>query len=365
MNSISRILLTISIQAFLLMPIGLNAQGKSKKDAKKEKTKAVQGLDTLEKVVGGVEDFLLHRFQDTNYISNYGNEFALRLIGMHRMNYFRLWDNGMESAVRYRPPRDIQLGVGITHRYFSLVLAMRLGLFKIPELEDPEAIDIRFQLFSNKHYLTGTLQNYRGYELVEDQGLQQELSDASRFRSDIRTINFMLQYLYAFNYTKYSLRSSFNFNEIQRKSAGSVVAGANFSIFIMDADSSVIPDEIKPSFNDELYLLDLNIITIGITAGYMYTFVVKQHFFLTIGLIPGLNVSKGDYLSENQYRKDIPINVRFRVVSLNSVGYNGRRFFAGAKFMFDSDLFKTVKNLNVEVGHVLFSVFAGYRFGKK
>jgi hypothetical protein len=52
---------------------------------------------------------------------------------------------------------------------------------------------------------------------------------ADEIRDDIRSISTVLQYLFAFDYDKFSLKAPFIQNEIQRKSAGSLLIGSTES----------------------------------------------------------------------------------------------------------------------------------------
>ena len=51
-----------------------------------------QQTDSLFKKIEDLGDFLLYRNHDTNYISNFGNEVAVRLVSVTKYNYFRIRD---------------------------------------------------------------------------------------------------------------------------------------------------------------------------------------------------------------------------------------------------------------------------------
>ena len=169
--------------------------------------------------------------------------------------------------------------------------------------------------------------------------------------------------MYAFNYTHFSLKAPFVLNELQRKSAGSMIIGASFSMFVMDADSSIVPPEISTWFEPNLHLLDLNVLSVAVSFGYMYTFVYREHFFLTLSLIPGININSGDYLTEA--RNMISPNFNFKLNSMNAIGYNGRKFYTGFHFLANGFLSRIDKKLTTEIGHGKASFFVGYRFGRK
>jgi hypothetical protein len=323
-----------------------------------------QKKDTIDNIVKSLNNYLLYRNHDTAYIDNYGNEVAVKLLAKNKFNYFTIRDRNNKSKIKYRPAFDLSLGAGMAYKYFALDLTFSLGLNKNSEFIDPIAFDFQGRLYSSKQFVSFTLQYYAGYKLSNSSGLSNEIKQSSTIRDDIRTINFGLQYLYAFNYTKFSLKAPFVFNEVQKKSAGSIIGGLSFGIFIMDADSSIVPPEVKSDFNPEMYLVDVNIMNAAISVGYMYSFIYKD-FFLTLGLIPGINFNYGDYRPEGQSRVYKPFNVRFKFFTMNSIGYNGRRFFAGFQLLGDTDYLQLDHKLNLETGNGQIVFFVGYRFGKR
>lgn len=322
-----------------------------------------QQADSLMKRLEDFGHFLLYRNHDTNYISNYSNEIAVRLVAVNKFNYFRIRDRINKSNVRYRPVRDISIGAGMSYRWFALDITFSLGLRNNSEFENTRSFDFQGRIFSSKQYISATIQYYQAYQLGSSGGLSSEINEASKRREDIRTINFGLQYLYAVNYTKFSLKAPFVFNEVQKKSAGSPILGASFGLFTMVADSSVIPVEIQHNFSPSVYLTDLSIINAAVSIGYMYTFVFKKNFFVTVSLIPGINVNSGDYF--NTSREYINLNVHAKLSTMNSIGYNGRRFYSGINLTSESYLSRLEKKMFAEVGHGIFSIFAGYRFARK
>ena len=321
-----------------------------------------QQADSLIKRFEELGDYLLYRNHDTNYIYNYGNEVAVKLLSVNKYNYFTIRDRINNTRLRYRPVHDISLGMGVSYKWFALDITFSLGLQKKSEFENTKSFDFQGRMFSSKQFISTTIQYYQGYKLSNVAGTDVNVSEESTTREDIRTINFGLQYMYAFNYTKFSMKAPFVFNEVQRKSAGSAIIGASFSMFVMDADSSIVPPEISAYFEPDLHLLDLNVLSVAVSLGYMYTFVYKEHFFLTLSLIPGININSGDYLTEA--RNMISPNFNFNLNSMNAIGYNGRKFFAGFHFLANGFFSRIDKKLTAEIGHGKSSFFVGYRFGK-
>jgi hypothetical protein len=241
-------------------------------------------------------------------------------------------------------------------------MTFALGLENRSEFENTRSFDFQGSMFSSKQYITFTIQYYQAYELNRIKGVDLLMGEEVKRREDIRTINFGLQYMYAVNYTKFSIKAPFVQNEGQRKSAGSPIVGASFNMFIMNADSSIVPKEVSEYFEPALRLVDLNILSASVSFGYMYSFVYKKRLFLTLSLIPGLNINAGDYFTDNRNFNSPSINLKLN--SLNAIGYNSSRFFTGFQFLADAYFTRLEKKLSAEIGHGKLSFFVGYRFGR-
>ncbi len=320
-----------------------------------------QNLDTIKQVIDKLGNFLLYRNHDPNYIANYSDEVAVRLVLANKFNYFRLIDRGQNSSLRYAPFKNINIGAGVSYKWFAMDFTLSFGLRDLSGFKDQRSLDFQSRLYSSRQFITAILQYYRGYEMYKTQGFAPANFNDYKIREDLRMINFGLQYMYAFNYTKFSLKAPFVFNEIQKRSAGSVIAGASFSLLTMVADSAMVPSEYQPYFDRSLWLQDVTVLNLSFNFGYMYTLVVKGHFFLTVSLIPGLNLNSGDFLAED--RALIQPNIRFKLNTMNALGYNGRKFYAGINFIADTYTSRLSQKRVIRVGYGKMGLFIGYRFG--
>jgi hypothetical protein len=321
-----------------------------------------QEIDTTKTGLDNLGHYLLYRNHDTSYIKNYSDKISVKLVTINKYNFFKVRDRINKTSLKYIPVRDVSLGIGVSHKWFALDLTFALGLRNKSDFDNTRAFDFQGSMFSSKQYVKFTLQYYHAYQLNNITGVDVILNDDVKRREDIRTINFGIQYMFATNYTKFSIKAPFVQNEGQRKSAGSPIVGASFNMFVMDADSSIIPSEVSDSFEPSLHLIDLNILSASVSFGYMYSFVYKKRFFLTLSLIPGININGGDYYTDSRNYNSASINLKLN--SLNAIGYNSRKFFTGFKFFSDAYFSTLEKKLLAEIGHGKLSLFVGYRFGK-
>ena len=306
---------------------------------------------------------LFNRYHDTLYIKNYMDKLSLRVSALNKSNFFRIIDGNKNSSLRYRPDRRINLGLGMSYRWFALGVSFNVGFLEPKQFENSKFFDFNGTVFSIKHYLGVNYQYYQGHKLTGGLVNDVEIPDSSKFREDIRTIHFGLDYFYAFNYGKFSLKAPFALNQIQRKNAGSVVVGASFSINILDGDSTLVPSNFYDDFNEKLHFKDLNTTSIGINIGYMYTFTWKRQLFLTLGFVPGLNLVAGDYETDSRQFRNIHFFPKYQILS--ALGLNKERYFIAVQFMSNNEYILLDKKLRVEFGRGKLTFTIGYRFKGK
>lgn len=304
-------------------------------------------------------DFLLYRNHDSTYIKNYGESVAVKLIGVNKISYFRIIDKENNSSLRYRPDRQLNLGLGVSYKWFAMDLAFNVGIAEKSGFNNSRSFDFQGAIFSSKQYISALYQNYYGYQLSKVKGLPaNDIYNANR--EDIRTVFLDLQYLFALNYDKFSLKAPFIHNERQLQQAGSFLLGASFNMYNVIADSSMVPQSIQSGFNQNLWLTDVNSSSVAINFGYMYTFVWQKYFYVTLSIVPGLGINYGDF--GTTIHQPYKTHLYLGYLSMNSVGYNSDKLFGGIKFI--SNTFRTniAKKQKVLTGSGNFKLFFGYRF---
>ena len=298
--------------------------------------------------------------QDSNYIQNYTMETSVRLIGVTKINYFQVRDK--KTQITYHPDAKISLGVGITRKWFSLDITFKSGIAE-ENAEGTKAFDFQGKIFSPMQYLELTYKYYFGYYLGNSSNLTLGISDSARVRQDIRTSYIALDYMYAFNYGRFSFKAPFIYNEIQKKSAGSFLIGAGFLSYLLDGDRSILPEESKPDFNSKLSFESLNTMSLSIEVGYMYSIVFLKKFYITLSAIPGVVVVAGDYKIDDRELIGLQPSLKFK--TMNAIGYNSRRFYAGLQFTGNVYFARLDRNAGVEIGHGKGKIFFGYRIKRK
>ena len=318
---------------------------------------ADSAFQSVEKMI----QYLWNRDHDSTYIESFRDKLNVRLLAVNKYTFFTLRDKVNNSSLAYRPGTGLNLGFGVTYNWFSVDLAFNVGI-REDKIPDSDFFDFQGAVFTTKFLVEGALKYYYGYEINNVRDLNIEADE--NIRSDIRTINFGLSFLYALRYDKFSMKAPFVFNEIQRRSAGSPIFGASFNSYTLDADSSLIGPSVAEFFNQPLQSLEgVNMLSVNLNVGYMHSFVIKERFFLTLGLIPGLSFTAGDYATENRVPRNFHLSGMTKTIF--ALGYNSKRFFGGLQLMADFDLYRLEKQMHLISGHGKSKFYIGYRIKRR
>lgn len=157
---------------------------------------------------------------------------------------------------------------------------------------------------------------------------------------------------YSFN-SKFSVKSITTQTERQVKSAGSFIPIVGYRIYIVD-DRDKNATSTQKSNNFEFV----------IGAGYHYNFIIKENFYFSVGFTPGLGYIFTK-LTTRQPGDDLVSKSKAPIVRADgrsALGYNGRRFFAGAVLTVAASTFEQEGTTAINSDtRATYQVFIGFR----
>lgn len=276
---------------------------------------------------------------DTNYVESYLHMLTTRLYASIKTANITLHDNNNNSKIEYHPNAPLILGIGANYG----ILGLNIG-FNFPFINNDDDkygetkyIDLQTHIYLRFITLDLYLQYYKGYHQTnpDDWYTDWPPIDTLPKRPDIQSTSIGLNGQYIFNSKKFSYRAPFLQNEWQKKSAGSFLAGVN--IFFVDTrgDSSLIPSgATDTNFFNGLHFSQYRFFNAGVIAGYAQTFVVKQHFFLTMSLVGGISAGGSwAYTSAEDEADRSGFTVAGNLTGRIALGYNSERFFVGVSYL--------------------------------
>jgi len=261
---------------------------------------------------------------DTNYIRLVPKDWEAHLYMQIKYNSFESSDKGGKQNIYFDPLTNVSLGGGGSYTNFSLDYGFAVTTNR-NDSANARGFDFITSLYVGQHIFDFGIRRYNGYYVS---GFDSSTnSPFSTFRNDIVTANLFVNYLYNFNYRRFSLNSSFIGTEIQRKSAGAPLAGIFFQYNDLHANSSVVPPELEYPNNKLLPISEANIWSTGLIAGYAYTFVLPMHFYLTLSIVPGITMNAGEVKTDHYFGIGNPITVSYKLISKNAFGFSSSHFY--------------------------------------
>lgn len=301
---------------------------------------------------------------DTLYLNRSPSKWSIRLYTTSKYQQFRLNSASEKTTYVYQPTKYYGLGAGFTLYRLNLDLAVNAFSSKPGGNTTDKTSQLNFigSLYSGAHIFEIAVQHEEGFfGKPRGDGLPDSIATNYRFRDDIRTFNFGVDYNFLFNSKKYSF-GSFMGTEIQKKSAGGALVGLFFSNYNLRADSSIIPADYIPYFEEHAVITDANIFALGLTGGYAYTFVFPLHIYLTLSLAPGFSLSRSELKENNEwYTGGTPVNFSPKLISRAAIGYGGMKFYTVATIMSDQSFIMIANKNNFNYDVQKLKLVIGYR----
>lgn len=275
-----------------------------------------------------------HNKPDTAYIADYYRRYVvLRLYESTKFNNYQFLDNG--NKVTYKPNNHNNIGLGFNYKFISI----NLGFF-VPFLSKDhnkygytQTLDLQTHLYLQRFLVDLYGQFYKGYYL-SNPSILNPTATGYVLRPDIHTRDISAVVQYVFNYKTFSYNAAYYQNEYQKKSAGSVIAGAGIYHTDVKADSALIPPNINyGNFYDGRQFNTTSNNSIAVSLGYTYTYVYKKHYFLTGSLSGGAGLNISVIENTTTYQRSSRLGPEYNLTARAATGYNSDKYFAGITYV--------------------------------
>lgn len=253
------------------------------------------------RTAGFVLDSLQRRFLsrvDTNYLGTYSRPWRLSL--MYNASHFRSYASVDDNSYFLSTKVTNRVSIGIGYQGLAFNYNYRLGSRKNMELS--------IQAYGRQ---MGFEMKFHGsdkidVELVTDEGQRQRLDI-----SGVELFMYLVDGYYAFNHRKFSYPAALAQSKIQKRSAGSLLAGFSLSMVGIEITD---PDDGLSESSAELRL------SLGMGYGYNWAFQGGK-LLLHASFIPMLNLVDRDVVKERGEKKFKKSDVdRFSFVNIFRVG---------------------------------------------
>lgn len=169
--------------------------------------------------------------------------------------------------------------------------------------------------------------------------------------------NLSVDAYYFFNHRRYSYGAAYSFAKIQRRSAGSWMAGFSYSYQNISVDFTQLPQDLIPYLTIQMGHYRFRYNDYALLVGYGYNFVLPRGFLLNLTGLPAIGVNHSYEDSVEGSANLLSLGVRARM----SLTYNHRDFFAGFSAKWDAHWYNS-SSYSFLSSLIPFSFTAGVRF---
>lgn len=294
------------------------------------------------------------------YYSDYSNLLALRMYTNTKWNSLDIYKEG--EPLRLHPNSSTSLGAGFNYKSYGLALALGLPKSKSSNEKygETKRFDIQASVYGEKFVFDGFTQIYKGYYNVNPSDFLEWENEYFPKLPNMKVLSFGLNTFYIFNSEKFSYKAAFNRNQIQLKSSGSFTFGFFGHLDAARTDHGFVPQEFPDSVRNDFDLKSFNTIALGLTVGYLYTWVISKHFFLNIGITPGFGNQRIELETING-KKSITNSPAAQLAARSAIGYESKYFFMGITGMVTWRNFQ-YKGYELDLSTEQLKFFIGKRF---
>ena len=260
---------------------------------------------------------------DHRYYESYTDMVTSRVYFSQKYTSLRIKADEPVRDLEYRPNTTLNLGVGATYGWFTLNLAY--GFSFLNRADNPKGktkyLDLQSHIYTRKMSIDLFGQLYKGFYAFPKRIVPQD-RDLYYVRPDVKMRHWGGAAYYIYNWKKFSLRAAMLQNEWQKKSAGSLLLGAEFYFGTNSGDSALVPRILENNYQQS-GVIKTRYFDIGPGIGYAYTVVVDEHFYGTAGVTVSFPFS-----FHKQWRYGVTekrITISPDVLSRVGVGYNSDR----------------------------------------
>ncbi len=162
---------------------------------------------------------------------------------------------------------------------------------------------------------------------------------------------------YFFNNKKYSQGAAYSFSKLQKKSAGTFLAGLSYARADLYFDFEQLPEDLRPYLEQETKQYRFHYRNMSLLAGYAYNLVLHRRLLLNITVLPGIGFNK---CFEDSQEHKISM-VAGTLHGGTSLAYNLDFLFFGFDAKWDMLLYKTSR-YSLTSSILNFSLSVGRRF---
>ena len=267
---------------------------------------------------------------DTTYYETFPQKTTVRLYFSKKYVHLNFPSGGTAEDLEYKANPKLNLGAGITLKNISINLFNGFSFLnpKTDEKGKTSGFNFQVHLYPRKWALDLLYVAPKGYH-IEPKGMAGAPADKYYYREDLKSTFFGISAYRVPNKERFSYRAALLQTEWQKKSAGSIIFGGEIHHGTLQGDSAIVPALMSHTY-PQAGINKINVLSFGPGAGYAYTLVIGQHFFITGSMVINLDVNF--VREENGVKTEKNVSFNPSEVFKAAAGYNGRKWNISANW---------------------------------
>ena len=316
---------------------------------------------------------------DTNYIERQRYNYAVMLQHTTTYETYTLKSESGQS-VKFAPEPSNRIGPYVGWRWVFLGYTLDVNHLSNSNRRKEYDISLYSSLFGIDFYYRKTGNDYHITDTNLGEGYAKDILDGTDFGGLSASIKGFDLY-YIFNHRKFSYPAAYSQSTVQRRSAGSFLAGIGYTRHEINLDYEELQDVVREGvsiatdgavtdfeLDEGLNFGNVRYTSFSFTGGYAYNWVFARNCLFNASLSAGLSykTSSASLFSEGQ---GIAEGFDFKNCSVDGVGrfgfvWNNTKYFAGASALFHTYNYKRSQfSANSMFGNIY--IYAGFNFGKR
>jgi hypothetical protein len=255
-------------------------------------------------------------------------DWSVRAVSNFKEQRFKI-SNSNES-VKYIPSNPFGVGFGIANQKIVIDI-----VFNIKNNKDDQTKKFAAEggfMLKKRNFFSFILENVHGYKITNS------YNEFEEFREDISLLSVGLNYLRIINKSNISVRDMKSGIFSYDKTTFTVGLGGFFIANNLNADGTIIPNDMFPIFNEEGQIEKIDAFGIGVLGGLSAYISLPANFYTSFYVAPGIGIEyKYIHTETIDYKPSNPL--LYKTDLFASIGYVQKKFYIN--FNFGTNLYFT------------------------
>lgn len=229
--------------------------------------------------------YTVHAETDSTYIRPFDEKLAVKLF---TSKTFLLMEHDIKEKtdVSYMSNTPVGIGAGILWHNTGISFGYGFDFMRDKKKGKTQSIDFQYHYYGRKVVSDFYFLKYKGFYIEEDNFPRKNTEYV--ISPDLTINQYGVFGQYVFNGEKFSYKATFNQSERQLRPAGSFILGGGAYLTEIKSDTSFVINGRK----------DFRNFQIGVSAGYAYSWIIKENYFITGSVSAGVNFGKENGLDK-------------------------------------------------------------------